>query len=154
MAYQVTYILIKQHYLSLSTWLWAYLCQLFRPWPVTLTVRRQIQDTSHRGKVCAGWWEKSLFCCLCAGSIQIIKNSQLIIITFNSVQSESRSQRPGDTQYDQEVTTSLSPSITPAYLITVATCGTLPLGLDHIKSISVCCPRWSTSREEYSLFKF
>lgn len=30
MAYRVTYILIKQHYLALSTWLPAYLRQLFR----------------------------------------------------------------------------------------------------------------------------
>lgn len=44
-----------------------------------------------------------------------------------------------DIQYGQEVTTSPSPSIRPAYLITAATCGTLPLALDHIKAIS---ERW------------
>lgn len=45
MAYRVTYLLIRQHYLALSTWLPAYLRQLFRGRPVTLTMQRQIKET-------------------------------------------------------------------------------------------------------------
>lgn len=75
-------------------------------------------------------------------------------MTVNWVQKEGQCSRPGNIKYGQEVTTILSPSITPPYLITVTTCGTLPLGLDHIKPISVRCPRCSTSGVEYSLFKF
>lgn len=146
--------MIRQHYLSLSTQLSAYLRQLFRLRPVTLTAQRKIGET-HKGQR-LHWLmgKRACFCCVHVGSIQAIKSSQLIIITFNWVHSESHSQSPGDTQYGQEVTTTLSPSITPAYLITVATYGMLPLGLDHIKPISVCCPCRSTGKVEYSLFKF
>lgn len=45
MSDQVTCLLIKQHYLALSTWLPAYLRQLFRAWPVTPTMQRQIRET-------------------------------------------------------------------------------------------------------------
>lgn len=58
--------------------------KLVRPWPVTLT-GTHTRDSSHSGNICSDWWEKSLFCCLCAASIQNTKNNQLIIITFNWV---------------------------------------------------------------------
>lgn len=58
-------------------------------------------------------------------------------MAFNLVQPAGRGSSRGDIQYGQEVTTTPSPSIRPAYLITAATPGTLPLGLDHIKPISV-----------------
>lgn len=45
MAYQVTYLLIKQHYLALSTWLPAYLRQLFGGRSAILTMQRQIKET-------------------------------------------------------------------------------------------------------------
>lgn len=58
-------------------------------------------------------------------------------MAFNLVHPVGQGSSHGDIQYGQEVTTTPSPSIRPAYLITAATPGTLPLGLDHIKPISV-----------------
>lgn len=73
MAYQVTYLLIKQHYLALSTWLPAYLRQLFWSRPVTLPMQRQLKETRPTEiKPYTGCWEKGLFCYLCPSSTQVI----------------------------------------------------------------------------------
>lgn len=54
-------------------------------------------------------------------------------MAFNLVHPAGQGSSHGDIRYGQEVTTTPSPSIRPAYLITAPTPGTLPLGLDHIK---------------------